>query len=195
MFLAASGDAFAPRTLMNAQVAFSREFLDFIGKMHAVRQALFPPGSPDVAVNFDMTADATAGVTQSLLELDGKRMLYRNEAPSPFPFAWPSKSGTSQARLTVSLEGSGEHPSTAPAEGEWALFRLLGQARISRESQTTYQVVWSLPGADGRRREVKYRLQARTIRNPFAPDFFRGIACPERATQPAAYSGANGIAR
>jgi type VI secretion system protein ImpL len=194
MFLTTSGDAVVPRTLMNAQVAFSQSFLDFVGKMNAVRQALFPLGSPDAAVNFDLTADATPGVTQSLLEIDGNRLLYRNEAPSPVSFSWPSKSGTSQARLTISLEGSGEHPS-ARAEGEWALFRLLGQARIDRQSQNSYLVVWSLRGADGTGRDVRYRLQARTIRNPFAPDFFRGIVCPERATQPAAYPGSDGSVR
>jgi type VI secretion system protein ImpL len=195
MFLSQAGDGYAPRTLIGAQVAFSPSFLQFLEKANTVRQALFTAGSPDISVSFDLTPDSTPGVTESLLEIDGQRLRYRNEPPVPYALTWPAKSGAPQARLSISLEGSGEHPSTQTFEGEWALFRLLSQARVVAQSQTTYTLTWSLPGSDGRRRDVRYRLQARGFRNPFAADFFRGFVCPERVTQPPSPSLGEGTAR
>ncbi len=190
MFLAPVADGYAPRTLDGAQVAFSASFLEFIGKMSTIRQALFLPGSPDINLAFDLTPDSTPGVTESLLEIDGQRLRYRNEPPVPYPQTWPSKSAAPQAKLSIALEGSGERPGTPGMEGEWALFRLFSLAVINAQSQTNYTITWSLPGSDGRKRDVRYKLQARSFKNPFAANFFRGIICPERVTDlPAVSAG------
>jgi type VI secretion system protein ImpL len=188
MFVAPSGDGYSPRPLINERVAFSPTFLEFLGKMNSVRQALFPPGSPDISVLFDLTPDSAPGVTESLLEVDGQRLRYRNEPPAPSSMSWPSKAGVSQAKLSISLGGTGDRPATQPFEGEWAFFRLLALARVSAQSQTTFTANWSLPSADGRKLDVRYKLQSRSIRNPFAPDFFRGTVCPERVSQQSASS-------
>jgi type VI secretion system protein ImpL len=195
MFVEPTASGYAPRFLINEQVAFSPVFLEFLGKMSNMRQALFPPGAPDVSVAFDLTPDSTPGVSESLLEMDGQRLRYRNEPPVPNSMMWPSKSSVPQAKLSISIGGSGERPGIQLIEGEWALFRLLGQARISSISQTTYTVNWSLPGSDGRRFDVRYKLQARSIRNPFAPDFFKGAICPERVSQQPVSSTNYGVTR
>jgi len=190
MFLASSGDGYTPKTLINAQVDFSPSFLEFMGKMNAIRQALFGAGAPEINLAFDLTPDPTPGVTESLLEIDGQRLRYRNEIASPLSLTWPSKSGAPQAKLSIALEGSGERPSIQGIEGEWALFRLFSQAMVTAQSQTTYTLTWSLPSSDGRRRIVRYKLQARSFKNPFAPNFFKGIVSPERVTQlPASSAG------
>ncbi len=193
MFLAPAGDGYTPRTLIGAQVLFSPSFLEFMGRISAVRQALFLPGSPDMNLTFDLTPDSTPGVTESLLEVDGQRLRYRNEPPAPSPLTWPSKAGAAQAKLSISIEGTGERPSIQGSEGEWALFRLLAQASVTAQSQTTYTVTWSLPGSDGRKRDVRYKLQARSFKNPFAANFFRGIVCPERVTELPASSAATSL--
>lgn len=70
--------------------------------------------------------------------------------------------------------------------------RLINHARLIPQSPTTYTVVWSLPSADGRRLEVRCRLQARSMQNPFAPNFFAQLSCPDRVTQlPNAYASAD----
>jgi type VI secretion system protein ImpL len=183
MFLAPAGDGYTPRTLISAQMAFSPAFLEFMEKMNAIRQALFLPGSPDMNLAFDVTPDSTPGVTESLLEIDNQRLRYRNEPPVPHPLTWPSKAGAPPAKLSIALEGTGERPGIQGTEGDWALFRLLAQATVTAQSQTTYTVTWSLPGSDGRKRDVRYKLQARSFKNPFAANFFRGIVCPERVTE------------
>jgi type VI secretion system protein ImpL len=184
MFVTLTGDSYTPRTLFNSQVAFSPQFLEFLEKTNTLRQALYPPGAPDITATFDLTPDATPGVTESLLEVDGQKILYRNERPVPTVITWPGKSGSPQAKLSISLTGSGERPNVPAVEGEWAFFRLLSQARVVPQSQTAYLVSWSLPSADGRKLEVRYKLQARSYRNPFPPNFFRIVNCPETVTQP-----------
>lgn len=183
MFLTVQPDGVTPRNLMGAQVPFSASFLDFIGRVNTIRQAFFPPGSPDVSLTFDLTPDSTPGVTESLLEIDGQQIRYRNESPVPYSLTWPSKAAAPQARLSIALTGTGERPSIQGIEGEWALFRLLSKATVTAQSATTYTLTWSLTGSDGLKHDVRYRLQARSFKNPFAPNFFRGIVCPERVTE------------
>jgi type VI secretion system protein ImpL len=184
MFVTLNGTSYTPRPLFNSQVAFSAQFLEFLEKTNTLRQALYPPGVPDISTVFDLTPDATPGVTESLLEVDGQKILYRNERPVPTVITWPGKSGSPQAKLSISLTGSGERPNIPAIEGEWAFFRLLSQARVVPQSQTLYLVSWSLPSADGRKLEVRYKLQSRSFRNPFPPNFFRIVNCPETVTQP-----------
>jgi type VI secretion system protein ImpL len=183
MFVEESGSGYAPRFLINERVAFSPAFLEFLGKMKSIREGLFPSGAPDISVPFDLTPDSTPGINESLLEVDGQRLRYRNEPPVPTAMIWPSRSAIPQANLSISIGGSGERPSIKAVGEEWALFHLLAQAQITPLSQTTYTVNWFMPSSDGRKFNVRYKLQARSIRNPFAPDFFKGVLCPERISQ------------
>ena len=183
MFLTPAESQWAPASLLGVHVDFSSAFLEFLGKANAVRQALYGMGGPDASVTFDLTPEPTPGVTESLLEIDGQRFRYQNERALPQPFTWPGKSGSPQAKLSISIERSGERPNIPTFDGEWAFFRLLNRASLVPQSQTTFSVTWSLPSADGRRFDVRYRLQARNVQNPFQANFFSRIRCPERLTQ------------
>jgi len=197
MFLTAAEGRWEPLQLIGARVSFSEPFLEFMARVWAIRQAFYGTGGAEPSVTFDLTPEPTPGVTESLLEIDGQRLLYRNERPSPNPFIWPGKSGSPQAKLSISLSGSGERPGIPAIDGEWSFFRLLNRARIVAQSQTTYFSTWSLSGSDGRRYDVRYRLQARSVQNPFAANFFNRIKCPERVTQLPAGSapGESGLSR
>jgi type VI secretion system protein ImpL len=164
-------------------VDFSPGFLEFMGKMSAMRQALFPPGAPEISVSFDLTPNSTPGISKSLIDIDGQRLEYSNEPLSPKRMTWPSRQFASQAKLSVSLGGSGEHPGINQIEGEWALFRLLSSADIAPKNQTTYDVTWSLPASSGGQVLARYRLRASSIQNPFAKGFFSNIVCPERVSR------------
>jgi type VI protein secretion system component VasK len=122
-------------------------------------------------------------VTESLLEIDGQRFLYRNERALPQAFTWPGKTGSPQAKVSISIVNSGERPNIPAIDGEWAFFRLLNRASTISQTQTTYSVIWSLPSADGRKFDVRYKLQARNVQNPFLANFFSRVRCPERVTQ------------
>ncbi len=183
MFLSPPGAAYVPKKLNGEQVDFSPAFLEFMGKMNAVRQAFFPPSSPEVSISFDLTPNSTPGVSGSEINIDGQLLTYRNEPLSPKRMTWPSKEVASQAKLSVSLGGSGERPALGPIDGEWAFFRLLSSAEIVAKNQTTYDVTWSMPSSSGSRVPVRYRLRATSSQNPFAKDFFSSIVCPERVSR------------
>jgi len=183
MFLTPSENQWAAATLVGAQVDFAPGFLEFLGRANAVRQALYGSGGADPTITFDLTPEPTPGMTESLLDIDGSKLLYRNERALPQPFTWPGKSGSPQARISISITGSGERPGISATDGEWAFFRLMGLASVVPQSQTAYGVTWSLPGADGRKFNVRYRLQARNVQNPFQPQFFSRVRCPEKVTQ------------
>ncbi len=183
MFLTPSENQWAPASLVGAQVDFAPGFLDFLGKANAARQALYGSGGADPSVTFDLTPEPTPGMTESLLEIDGQPIRYRNERAFPQPLTWPGKTGSPQAKLSISIERSGERPGVPAMDGEWAFFRLLNRATTISQSPTSYAVIWSLPSADGRKFDVRYRLQARNVQNPFMANFFSRIHCPERVTQ------------
>jgi|GEM_PF-3671335 len=183
-FLRPTEDGWEPADLVGGKVEFAPDFLAFLKKAGTVREGMFGSGSPEPSITFDLTPQPpSGGVTESRLEIDGQRLVYGNWAPSPQAFTWPGKSGAPQARISVSITGTGERPASPTFDGEWAFFRLLGLARITPQSPTTYNVTWSLNSSDGRRLDVNYRLMARNVSNPFAPGFFSGMRCPERVTQ------------
>jgi type VI secretion system protein ImpL len=191
MFLSPAENRFAPMQLLGAQVNFSPQFTNFLTKAWSIRQA-FWSGSSEPSVTFDLTPDPTPGVTESLLEIDGQRLLYRNTPSLPSPFSWPGKAGSPMARITIGVTGSGERPAIPTIDGEWAFFRLLAKARVigqGGQMTTTFTPIWSLSGSDGRKFDLHYKLQARNVQNPFAQDFFSGIECPDRVTTPAAVAG------
>jgi type VI secretion system protein ImpL len=183
MFLTPSENQWAPASLFGAQVDFSPGFLDFLGKANAVRQSLYSTGGAEPSVTFDLTPEPTPGVTESLLEIDGQRLLYRNERALPQAFTWPGKTGAPQARISISIVNSGERPNIPAIDGEWAFFRLLNRASTVSQTQTTHALTWSLPSADGRKFDVRYKLQARNVQNPFLANFFSRVRCPEKVTQ------------
>jgi len=183
MFVTPSENQWAPASLFGAQVDFAPAFLGFLGKANAVRQSLYSTGGADPSVTFDLTPEPTPGVTESLLEIDGQRFLYRNERALPQAFTWPGKTGSPQAKISISIVNSGERPNIPAIDGEWAFFRLLNRASTISQTQTTYSVIWSLPSADGRKFDVRYKLQARNVQNPFLANFFSRVRCPERVTQ------------
>ena len=166
------------------------EFLQFLERCNNVRSAIYGPLGADASVAFDLTPEGAEGVTESTLEIDGQQLRYRNERALPSPFAWPGKSGSPQAKITISVSGTGERPGIPTIDGEWALFRLMARARVLQQDQTTYSVIWPITSTDGRKFEIRYKLRARNVQNPFAPGFFEGLHCPERATSTTAVATA-----
>jgi type VI secretion system protein ImpL len=165
----------------------SRQFADFIERAKNVRDAFYGAGGTDPSVSFDLTPEGTEDVTESILEMDGQPALrYRNELATPHSFMWPGKPGPPQARLSIAVTRSAERPNIPAITGDWAFFRLLHRARVEVHTSNSFTVNWSPPTSDTRRFSVRYRLQARSATNPFAPGFFRAVRCPDRVTQGAA---------
>jgi type VI secretion system protein ImpL len=182
MFVSQAENRWQPAQLIGAQVNFSPQFLTFMAKAWTVRQAFYGTGGVDPSVTFDLTPTTTPDMTESLLEIDGQRLIYQNTASVPSQFIWPGKAGSPMARLSIGVTRSSERPGIPTIEGEWALFRLIGRARMLTTNQATYNPIWSLTSSDGRKFDVRYTLRIRGLQNPFATDFFTNFDCPERVT-------------
>jgi type VI secretion system protein ImpL len=173
-----------PAGLFTVRLAFSRDYLEFMERARAIREALYSGSGAEPSVVFDITPIGTEDVTESILEIDGQPPLrYRNELPTPTTFTWPGKPGPPQARLSIAVTRSAERPGIPMITGEWAFFRLLQRAKIDAQSTTSFQLTWTPPSSDPRKLSVRYRLQARGASSPFAAGFFRGIRCPERVSE------------
>jgi type VI protein secretion system component VasK len=69
---------------------------------------------------------------------------------------------------------AGGRPNAA-FQGAWALFRLLDNARMSRETEVRYDLTFAKDG-----HEARVRLDAASIRNPFSNrDELRQFRCSE----------------
>ena len=181
-FLNQAGDRYASKELFGSQVEFSPPFLDFMSRASALTNAFYGSGA-EPTVSFDLTPGETRDVSQSLLEIDGQQLSYGNWRQAPQSFVWPGKTGAPHAKLQITIVGTGDRPILPVADGEWALFRLLRLAEIVPQSPAAYTIIWRVTSADGRKFEIRYRLQSKSIQNPFAPNFFGGIACPERLSR------------
>jgi type VI protein secretion system component VasK len=71
--------------------------------------------------------------------------------------AWPGRSGAS---LRISTQ---QGPSAKEHRGDWALFRLLQEANVQRQSSTEYHVLWPFDNGI----TVQYNLRTRSGTNPF----------------------------
>jgi len=182
-FLSPEENRWVPATLIHAQVDFSPAFLNFLENANALRRAIYGAGGAEPSVRFDLTPQAVPEVTESILEIDGQQLLYRNERALPTAFSWPGKAGAPQSRISIAVTGSGERPGIPTIDGEWGFFRLLRRARLVPRSQTTFSVVWPLNSTDGRRFDIRYKLQARSVQNPFEDNFFSSVRCPDRVTR------------
>jgi type VI secretion system protein ImpL len=181
-FLSPEEDRWIPATLIQAQVDFSPAFLNFLENANAIGRALYGSGGTEPSVRFDITPQPVPEVTESLLEIDGRQLLYRNERALPTAFTWPGAEGAPQSRISIAITGSGERPGIPTIDGEWGFFRMLRRGRLVPQSQTTFDLIWSLNSNDGRRFDLRYKLQSRSVQNPFVDNFFSRIRCPERVT-------------
>lgn len=160
-----------------AAPAMSPDFLESLRRARLLSESLFPRGNPDLKISFDLYPYPSAGVSETLLSVDGKDLRYRNEPQEWHAFAWPGPSGTPGAILQAQGGGSRQ---VQQYTGRWGFFKLLDTARVTPASSTVYRVEWNLKGSDGKVTKVRYDLRAQSVKNPFRPGFFSEFLCPGR---------------
>ena len=89
--------------------------------------------------------------------------------------AWPGETGG--ARVDVDVDGV--PPNALTADGAWALFRLMAQARVEPETDTVLQVSWELTRSGDYSIRVPYRFRTASRTHPFRPGFF-SFPCPRQ---------------
>jgi type VI secretion system protein ImpL len=153
------------------------DFLESLRQARLLSESLFPRGNADLKLSFDLYPYPSAGVSETLLSVDGKDLRYRNEPQEWHAFAWPGPSGTPGAVLQA--QGGGARQMQQHA-GRWGFFKLLDSARVTPVSSTVYKIEWELKGSDGKVIKVRYDLRAQSVKNPFKPGFFSEFHCPSK---------------
>jgi type VI secretion system protein ImpL len=138
-----------------------------------IRDMFFRPGGQEAEVRFRVTpTELDADATRFLLEVDGQNFEYRHGPERSAPASWPGQSA-GPAAVTFEMRAGGRP--NAAFQGAWAWFRLLDNARLSRETEVRYDVTFAKDG-----HEAQVRLDAASIRNPFNDkDTLRQFRCSE----------------
>jgi type VI secretion system protein ImpL len=136
--------------------------LVFLTRAAAVTRAAFPAGASTPAARFSIQIQGTAGVAETIVDVDGQKVSYRNGPLEWKPLTWPGGGGRPGA--SIKLRGAGLNEELA-GEGEWGLFRLLDRARLEAgASPSGFVAAWKLQSRPG---EVKIAFKPVQRSNPF----------------------------
>lgn len=126
-------------------------------------------------IGFTLTPVSLSGdKRRSVLNVDGQLLAYRHGAPQRVAMVWPnSLREGNESRITLVPDQVNRSPRSEGHRGAWAWFRLLDRADViaagEREIELTFQV-------DGG--EMRYRLTADRVLNPFTRPLARGYRVP-----------------
>lgn len=135
-----------------------------------IREMFFRPGSQEPQLRFTVTpSNLTATTQRFLLEIDGQPYEDRHAATRTQSATWPGpKPGGAAAWFE---ERSGGRPNSS-AQGAWAWFRLMDAAKVERETDVRYVIIF----AQGSH-EARVVVEAESIRNPFGKNELQQFRC------------------
>lgn len=165
----------------------SDKFLASLDHAHMLSQSLFPRGSADPNVAFEVSSPSYEGknVSEIRLEVGGQVNRYRNEPPGVEGMKWPGPTPAAGAALKVQIGGTWVFQKEI--ENVWGLFHLIDLGRLkpktdvpSQDDFTHYLLEWDVPASDGQHVKVQYDLKTPSYKNPFRPGIFTQFRCVEQ---------------
>jgi len=180
-------DDWTAMTCEDRGIRLSPQTLEALQKAESIRKDLFEQGG--FPINFRMQPDGYTSVSGSVpfvikieLSVDGVQQSYEMGHKSFQEFFWPRQEGSPGARLQILMREKRAEPPAKEFLGAWGFYRLLEEAEIELEasSSTMYKISWQFSHSQYKL-NVVYRLQARSVANPFKNlgEFFR-FHCPSR---------------
>ncbi|MBI3596642.1 MAG: type VI secretion system membrane subunit TssM [Nitrospirae bacterium] len=159
---------------MGVGMALSPEFLESMRRARLISEGLFPRGNPDLKLSFGLYPYPSPGVSETLFQVDGKDLRYRNEPQEWHEFTWPGSSGAYGASLQASFGGARQ---ARRYGGRWGLFKLLDNGRVTSTGTTRYQLEWNVNVQGSTPLKIRYDLRADSYKNPFKPGLFTNFQC------------------
>ena len=155
--------------------AFADEFVNYLNNARRLREALFPEGGKQPAVNYDVTLQPVANA-DVLLEIDGTRVESRGTSPASAKFVFPARAGgASGARVVVNANGQ-QHERAFP--GEWGLFKLMQAGGGTAGGDNAYQLSLNVDGFN-----VRATLRPSSATSPFERKLFTELHAPPNIAQ------------
>ena len=147
---------------MPASQVHLRSVRRFLNRSWQITQALFPPGSTDPRIDFDVRIRPSPRVAEQILSVGGQTIRYYNGPEQWTRLSWPGDSPGQGA--SIQIRGDGGMRETISREDDWGLFRLIEEGSSKRVDSRTFTVVWSL-----RSHGIDVQIDFRTARrvSPF----------------------------
>lgn len=168
----------------NTGAGFSTEFINALKKADEITSIMYKGGNmnltfrlkPQLPVSKTIS-DKKATVIQYYLKIDGVIETYKMGSPFETIYNWPNNSSPGTALyITLNEYGTSEIKSH---DGEWALFRLLNDASISRGDASSQIILnWNFSKPNLYDVTVGYILNAGSSKHPFSKNFFKSFKLP-----------------
>ncbi len=156
-----------PRSWEGRALGLSPRAEASIDNAREIGEALFSGGA--LQLDFELQAEvperegSAPTPSQVFISIHGQDDAYRMGSYRPWvPFSWPGRPG---ALLSISTQ-QGDLPARQ-YNGDWALFRLLGDAQVRRVSQTQYELRWPFRQPGQFALTAQYTLRAKSASTPF----------------------------
>jgi type VI secretion system protein ImpL len=153
-----------------AQIGGSAAMLRQFQLVGRIRDIFFRPGSQMPEARFNLAPDdLDASATRFNLDVDGQPFEYRHGPLQSRTFTWPG-GGIGQASFAFE-DRSGPVPGISK-QGPWALFRVLDEQQVERQSDTRYRVTFTAGG-----KTMQVIIEATSSRNPFGRNELGSFRC------------------
>lgn len=142
---------------------FHQTAVNFLNASEQISKSMFPRGSADPLVEFEVTIKGSPAITKALFTIDGEQVTYRTGPLTPHEMQWPGKKSPG---ATLEVFGFSTKDSLE-FRGEWGLMQLLEQGKVVRGKPGTrkFKAVWDFSGAKLGTLEIIF--EARSVNTPF----------------------------
>ena len=169
-----------PDTWEGEGIILSQEFKSSIQKAYDITEGLGLITQDNLKLDFkilpQLPTSKIGNVEQIILLIDGQELVYRMGRPTWENFFWPNQENVGSARLEVRTRISTYRPQQF--DGSWGWFRLLDQAVINKSTAAEINAEWRFPPDHNYEIQVKFKISAHTINNPFGQKTFFNISFP-----------------
>ncbi len=136
----------------------------FLERSLAIAESLFPSGSSDPRVDFEIRIRPTSGIATTTLEIDGLRIVYDNGPEQWHRARWPGAGDAHGARLRVRGARVDE---TIEHGGDWGFVRLLDSGTLRAvPGERHFSVAFRPQSLDA---DVVIDVRPARVVNPFVP--------------------------
>lgn len=166
---------YAAARIDGVALPFKPDGLAALQSARLIRNAFFAGSGAQPSAKFSLRPTfLDPGSFRAVISIDGKDIVYRQEAPRAYDLDWPTK--TDASTVTVTITGVDGKETKIERTGPWALFRLVDASGLQGRG-TTDRFAFTVGNPTGNR--VTYQLRAASVTNPFSLAALRGFRCPD----------------
>lgn len=173
-YITTTGRQWRWRPASQGGISGSQASLDQFQRAAMIRDEMFQGGGGLPSLNAQIAVSgADSGTQRVQVDIGGQLIDWQAGTGSSRRISWPVEGDTGRASITLS--GDGAATTVIIEDGPWALFRLLGRARI--ETTTIPGLLQARFSAEGH--EVRLRIQGDSSQSPLDGKLLSAFRCPQ----------------